>query len=118
LQTTLARAVFRELGGEKNVVYLTHDHYYKDISHKTLEERAKTNFDHPDSLDTDLLVQHIQELKAGTPACLPTYDFKTHSRTPVTTLVHPKRIIIVEGILIFTHQGLCDELDMKVFVVS
>ena len=77
------------------MVYLTHDHYYKDISHKSLEERAKTNFDHPDSLDTDLLVTHIQELKAGKTACLPNYDFTTHSRTPVTTLVHPKRIIIV-----------------------
>jgi uridine kinase len=97
---------------------LTHDHYYKDISHKTLDERSKTNFDHPDSLDTDLLVQNIRELKAGKTACLPNYDFKTHSRTPVTTLVHPKRIIIVEGILIFTNKALCQEMDMKVFVVS
>lgn len=87
--------MFKALGGEQNVVYLTHDHYYKDISHKSLEERAKTNFDHPDSLDTDLLVTHIQELKAGKTACLPNYDFATHSRTPVTTLVHPKKIIIV-----------------------
>jgi uridine kinase len=109
--------VFKAIGGEKNAVYLTHDHYYKDISHKTIEERAKTNFDHPDSLDTDLLVEHIKELKAGKTACLPNYDFATHSRTPVTTLVHPKKIIIVEGILIFTSKGLCDEVDMKVFVV-
>jgi uridine kinase len=114
----LARAIFNELGGEKNVVYLTHDHYYKDISHKTLEERSKTNFDHPDSLDTALLVQHVHELKAGKTACIPNYDFKTHSRTPVTSLVHPKRIIIVEGILIFTSKDLCDEMDIKVFVVS
>lgn len=81
-----------------------------------MEERAQTNFDHPDSLETDLLVQHLQELKAGKVAILPTYDFKTHARTPVTTLVHPKRIIIVEGILIFTHPMLCQELDIKVFV--
>lgn len=117
-KTTLARAVFKELGGEKNVVYLTHDHYYKDLSHKTLEERAKTNFDHPDSLETDLLVQHLKDLKEGKVANLPTYDFATHSRTPVTQFVHPKRIIIVEGILVLTHQALCDEMDIRVFVVS
>ena len=116
-QTTLAKAVFKAIGGGENAVYLTHDHYYKDISHLTLEERSKTNFDHPDSLDTDLLVQHIRELKAGRTANLPNYDFTTHSRTPVTTLVQPKRIIIVEGILIFTNHDLCEEMDMKVFVV-
>ena len=99
-------------------MYLTHDHYYKDISHKSLVERAKTNFDHPDSLDTDLLVQHVNDLKAGKTACVPNYDFATHSRTPVTTFVHSKRIIIVEGILIFTSKALCDEMDLKVFVVS
>lgn len=85
---------------------------------KPVEERAKTNFDHPDSLETDLLVEHLKELKAGKTVSLPTYDFKTHSRTPVTTFVHPKPIIIVEGILVFTHKGLCDEMDVKVFVVS
>ena len=105
------------MGGEKNAVYLTHDHYYRDLSNKSLEERSKTNFDHPDSLETELLVEHLKALKAGETVCLPTYDFKTHSRTPVTTFVHPKRIIIVEGILVFTSKELCDELDMKVFVV-
>lgn len=64
-KTTLAEEIYKELGFEKNVTYLTHDDYYKDISHKTLEERAKTNFDHPDSLDTDLLIQHVIELKQG-----------------------------------------------------
>jgi len=115
-KTTLSRAIYKELGGEKNCVYLTHDHYYKDQSHKTMEERSKTNFDHPDSLETDLLIQHLQELKAGKIAVLPTYEFKTHTRTPVTTMVHPRRIIIVEGILIFTNPRLCKELDIKVFV--
>lgn len=115
-QTTLAKAVYKALGGENNCVYLTHDHYYRDQSHKSLEERSKTNFDHPDSLETELLVQHLRDLKEGKIAILPTYDFKTHARTPVTTMVHPKTIIIVEGILIFTNSDLCDELDMKVFV--
>jgi uridine kinase len=82
-----------------------------------LEERSKTNFDHPDSLDTDLMVEHLRKLKEGKTADLPNYDFATHSRTPVTSLVHPKKIIIVEGILLFTSPDLCKELDMKVFVV-
>jgi len=115
-KTTLAKAVFQELGGRENVVYLTHDHYYRDQSYKPMEERAKTNFDHPDSLETELLVQHLKDLKAGKTANLPTYDFKTHSRTPITTFVQPKKIIIVEGILVLTHPDLCDELDIKVFV--
>jgi uridine kinase len=115
-KTTLANAIYKELGGQKNCVHLTHDHYYKDQSHKTMEERSKTNFDHPDSLETELLIQHLQELKEGKIAVLPTYEFKTHARTPVTTMVHPRNIIIVEGILIFTHPGLCKELDMKVYV--
>ena len=115
-KTTLAKAVFKELGGVEHCVYLTHDHYYKDQSHKTLEERSKTNFDHPDSLETDLLVEHLKALKAGRAANLPTYDFATHSRTPVTTFVHPKPVIIVEGILVFTHPLLCEEMDIKVFV--
>mmetsp|Transcript_3289 Transcript_3289/g.7096 ORF Transcript_3289/g.7096 Transcript_3289/m.7096 type:complete len:223 (+) Transcript_3289:201-869(+) len=115
-KTTLSKAVYKALGGETNCVYLTHDHYYKDQSHKTVEERSKTNFDHPNSLETDLLVKHIRELKEDKIAVLPTYDFTTHSRTPVTTMVHPRKVIIVEGILIFTHPELCKELDMKVFV--
>ena len=115
-KTTLAKAIFKELGGVEHCVYLTHDHYYKDQSHKTLEERSKTNFDHPDSLETDLLVEHLKALKAGRAANLPTYDFATHSRTPVTTFVHPKPVIIVEGILVFTHPLLCEEMDIKVFV--
>jgi uridine kinase len=100
------------------VVYLTHDHYYRDLSHIPMEDRSKTNFDHPDSLETDLLVQHLKELKAGRVANLPTYDFTTHSRTPVTSFVHPKRIIIVEGILVLTHPALCEEMDIRVYVVS
>mmetsp|Transcript_23495 Transcript_23495/g.65590 ORF Transcript_23495/g.65590 Transcript_23495/m.65590 type:complete len:218 (+) Transcript_23495:211-864(+) len=115
-KSTLARRLFTELGGAPNVVYLTHDHYYKDLSSKTIEERGKVNFDHPDSLDTPLLVEHIRQLKRGDCAALPNYDFTTHSRTEITTLVHPKRILLVEGILIFTDVDLCKEMDIKVFV--
>jgi uridine kinase len=83
----------------------------------TKEERAKTNFDHPDSLDTALLVQQIRELKKGNTVQVPTYDFSTHSRTKITDEKQPRKIILVEGILIFTDQDLVDELDMKVYVV-
>jgi len=115
-KTTLSKAIYKELGGEANCVYLTHDHYYRDQSKKPMAERSKTNFDHPDSLETELLVHHLQQLKEGKTVVLPTYDFTTHARTSVTTEVHPRSIILVEGILIFTHPGLCNELDIKVFV--
>ena len=117
IQTTLARRLFEELGGADGVCYLYHDSYYKDISHKTFEERAQTNFDHPDSLETDLLLRHLKELKAGEACQVPTYDFSTHSRTDVCIDMQPKRIIIVEGILLFTHAALVNEIDVKVFVV-
>eukprot|EP00977_Amphora_coffeiformis_P028220 scaffold34915_cov180-Amphora_coffeaeformis.AAC.10 len=114
--TTLARRLFEELGGAENVCYLFHDSYYKDISHKTFEERAQTNFDHPDSLETDLLLRHLQDLKAGQGCQVPTYDFATHSRTGICVDMQPKSIIIVEGILLFTHADLISEMDVKVFV--
>lgn len=88
-----------------------------DMTHKTFEERASTNFDHPDSLDTLLLVQHIRALKRGEEVEIPTYDFATHLRTNVTEKRVPRKIILVEGILIFTEPELVKELDMKVFVV-
>lgn len=88
------------------------------MTSKTFEERASTNFDHPDSLDTALLVEHIRQLKKGEKVEIPTYDFSTHLRTNVTEQRVPRKIILVEGILIFTDPELVKELDMKVFVVS
>lgn len=88
-----------------------------DMTHKTFEERSSTNFDHPDSLDTSLLVQHIRQLKNGETVEIPNYDFATHLRTDVTEHRVPRKIILVEGILIFTEQELVQELDMKIFVV-
>ena len=117
-KTTLARKLFERLGGRDHVAYLIHDAYYRDLSHMTIQERAKTNFDHPNSLETDLLVQHIQSLKQGTTVEVPTYDFSTHSRTGETFTQEPRDIVLVEGILIFCHPELVDELDVKVFVVS
>ena len=114
-KSTLSKAVEDELTNDTCCV-LIHDSYYKDISHLTLEERAKTNFDHPSSLDTSLLIQHVQDLKQGKTVEVPNYDFSTHMRTNVTTTVKPKPIVIVEGILIFSDPDLVNELDVKFFV--
>ena len=115
-KTTLAKAVYEALGSDSNVAYLCHDSYYRDITHLTIEERAQTNFDHPDSLDTDLLIQHVQQLKGGEAVPVPTYDFTEHARTTEVTMVAPKKVVLVEGILIFSDKKLVDQLDVKVFV--
>jgi uridine kinase len=89
-----------------------------DVSHKPEEERAKTNFDHPESLDTELMIAHIQALKKGLGIEVPTYCFKTHSRLKEIKPEAPKPIVLVEGILILTNPALRKELDIMVFVVS
>uniref|UniRef100_A0A7S2KHB2 Uridine kinase n=1 Tax=Leptocylindrus danicus TaxID=163516 RepID=A0A7S2KHB2_9STRA len=115
-KTTLARELYAALGKETNVSYIVHDNYYKDISHLSLEERAKTNFDHPDSLDTDLLIQHVKSLKGGENAHIPNYDFSTHMRTKEVTILEAKNIVLIEGILIFSEPKLVELMDLKVFV--
>jgi uridine kinase len=120
-KSTLASKLFDALGGSQNVTYMVHDSYYRDQSHKTMEERAQTNFDHPDALETELMVQHIRELKAGNIVQVPAYDFTTHTRIPQTkavVLAGPRPILLIEGILILCHPELVQEMDLKVFVVS
>jgi uridine kinase len=119
-KSTLARKLFEALGGAKNVTYLVHDSYYRCQSDKPLEEREQTNFDHPDALETDLLVQHIRDLKAGKIVEVPAYDFATHTRIPSSRSVElagPRPILLVEGILILCDPDLVQEMDLKVFVV-
>lgn len=119
-KSTLARKLFEALGGAKNVTYLVHDSYYRDQSDKPLEERAQTNFDHPDALETELLVQHIRDLKAGKIVEVPAYDYATHTRHPASRTVElagPRPILLVEGILILCNPELVKEMDLKVFVV-
>lgn len=100
-KTTLAEALKNYyLANEKSVVVISSDCYYKDISHCSVEERAKTNFDHPDSIDFKLLQQHLNELRAGKSVRIPQYDFSTHARTKETKEIKPTDIIIVEGILV------------------
>mmetsp|Transcript_4635 Transcript_4635/g.6097 ORF Transcript_4635/g.6097 Transcript_4635/m.6097 type:complete len:321 (-) Transcript_4635:296-1258(-) len=114
-KTTLTRAIYDGLHDD-SVTYISHDNYYKDLSHLSMEDRAKNNFDHPDSLETDLLVHHIKELKAGRKVQIPEYDFTTHCRRKETMLALPKKVILIEGILIFTHPELNEIADIKIFV--
>ncbi len=114
-KTTLAQ-IIRNRVGIHQIAYLPHDAYYKDLSNLPPNQRAEINFDHPDSLDTDLLSQHIFFLKNHQPVDLPVYDFKNHTRTQEKIVVEPKAIIMVEGILIFSDADLRKLLDVKIFV--
>jgi uridine kinase len=114
-KTTVVRRIVESLGNDK-VTVLEHDRYYRDRSDLRLEERAALNYDHPDSLDTDLMVQHLEALRAGNDVDVPVYDFARYARTAATEAAHPRRAIIVEGILIFTDAALRALLDVKVFV--
>ncbi|TDH72827.1 hypothetical protein CCR75_008969 [Bremia lactucae] len=114
-KTTLSRAIMSEFGADR-VSYLSHDYYYKDLTHLTVEQRAKHNFDHPDALETDLMVEHLTQLRNGETVDVPVYDFSFHSRCKTTTLMKPNSVILVEGILIFAEQALADLMDIKIFV--
>ena len=114
-KTTVASAILKAVGKEK-IAYLPHDAYYKDLSDLPPMQRKQVNFDHPDSLDNDLLIEHIQALKDHKPIELPVYDFTTDSRTDQTVLIKPHRVIIVEGILIFADPKLRDLFDVRLFV--
>lgn len=114
-KTTLANILFDHLGDER-ALRIAHDAYYRDFSHIPTDQRAQINFDHPDALETDLLVQHLQALSRGETASIPTYDFTTHIRTCRTLEICPRPIIIVEGILLLVEQILRDALNLKIFV--
>jgi uridine kinase len=114
-KTTVARVILERVGAH-HIALLPHDAYYKDLSDLPQAQRALINFDHPNSLDTPLLVQHLQRLKNGQAIELPVYDFKTHARTAQTVLIMPQPVIIVEGILIFAEPQLRALFDVKIFV--
>jgi uridine kinase len=114
-KTTVVRRIVDSLGPEQ-VTLLDHDRYYRDRNDLRLEERAALNYDHPDALETDLLVRHVRELKSGKPVDVPQYDFTRHARLPETETFQPRRALIVEGILVFTDAALRDLMDIKVFV--
>jgi len=114
-KTTVVRRIVESVGDDQ-VTVLEHDRYYRDRSDLRLEDRAALNYDHPDSLETDLLVRHLDELRAGRPIELPLYDYATYTRRAVTQPVEPRTAIIVEGILIFADAALRALMDVKVFV--
>lgn len=114
-KTTVAEKIVQALPPE-HVCILQHDNYYRDRPELTYEERSQLNFDHPESLETDLLIRHLADLKAGRAVDVPLYDFKTHRRSEQTERVEPRRVIVVEGILVFVDERLRDQLDLKLFV--
>jgi uridine kinase len=114
-KTTVVNKIMERIPAGR-VALVPQDSYYKDNSHLPLEERQQMNFDHPDSLEFDLLVKHIRQLKKGNPVEQPIYSYLTCTRAEETITVKPREIIILEGILIYTHLPLIREIDLKVFV--
>jgi uridine kinase len=114
-KTTVVNQIIEELKNEE-VDVISQDSYYQDTSHLTYEQRTKINFDHPKSIDFDLLVSHLKELKAGKTIQQPVYSFKEHNRTGETIEIAPRKVIIVEGILILTHPDIREMFDIKIYV--
>jgi uridine kinase len=113
-KTTVARAIQERLGVD--AIFLDQDAYYADLGHLPFEERVRTNFDHPDALDTELMVEHLETLAAGCAIEKPTYDFTQHTRATATVRLEPRDVILVDGILILAEARLRRMFDMKVFV--
>jgi uridine kinase len=114
-KTTIANVILSRVGTE-HIAYIPHDAYYKDLKDLPVAQRDMINFDHPDSLDTHLLIKHLQKLKGWESIELPVYDFKTHTRTTRAITVQAQSVIIVEGILVFSEPELRDQFDVKIFV--
>jgi uridine kinase len=114
-KTTVANEILQQVGAE-HLAYIPHDAYYRELGLLTKEERAKVNFDHPDSLETKLLIEHLKALKRGQSVEVPIYDFTTHTRTGRTRRVEPAPVVLVEGILIFVEPELRELFDVKLYV--
>ena len=113
-KSTLADNIKKEF--ENNITMLSHDYYYKSHSDLPFEERTKLNYDHPDAFDTDLLIDHLNRLKKGEVIYRPNYSFVEHTREEKTIEVVPKKVILLDGILIFENQKLRNMMDIKIFV--
>ena len=114
-KTTVANRILERVGAE-HIAYIPHDAYYKDLSHLSFAERVKTNFDHPDALETSLMIEHLHVLREGHPVEIPVYDFTRHLRTGEARHLEPAPIVLVEGILIFAEPALREMFDVKLFV--
>ena len=113
-KSTLADNIRKEFAN--NITMLSQDYYYKSNSHLSFDERKKLNYDHPDAFDTDLLIEHLNKLKKGEVIYRPNYSFVTHLREEQTVEVVPKKVILLDGILIFENKELRDMMDIKIFV--
>lgn len=113
-KSTFTRKLKKEFKDDVAVLY--HDNYYRDQSDIPLEERRKTNYDHPDAMETELLVRQLQELKEGKTIQCPTYDYTLHTRSSEVVTVEPKKVILLEGILVLADERLRDLMDIKVYV--
>jgi uridine kinase len=114
-KTTVANRILESVSASE-VVFIQQDSYYRNLTDLPLDYRSIANFDHPDAIDNDLLVNHIRRLKSGEAIELPLYDFRAHTRMTETRTVEPKPIVIVEGILIYADPRLLEQMDIKVFV--
>lgn len=114
-KTTVVKHIINTIG-EENILLLQHDSYYRDLKHLPFEERTKQNFDHPSSLETELMIRHIKALKEGYQVEIPIYDFTKHIRKEETKLAQPKKIILLDGILIFTEKELRKQMNIKLYV--
>lgn len=113
-KTTITKKLMQRFGGDVSVIY--HDNYYKAHHNMSYEERSKLNYDHPDSFDTELLIQAVKDLKAGRSVTCPVYDYTIHDRSDQVVVVKPAKVVIVEGILIFQSRELCQQMDIKIYV--
>ena len=114
-KTTVQRRIMERFG-TRRLALLDHDAYYRPLDHLSTDQRARFNFDHPDALETDLMVEHLDALMAGESVEKPTYSFETHSRLPATESIDPRPVILVEGILVLAEPALRARMDVKLFV--
>ncbi|HEY0303558.1 MAG TPA: uridine kinase [Longimicrobiales bacterium] len=114
-KTTVVREIIRNIG-RNHVTVLHHDSYYRDVKHLPFEERVAINYDHPDSLETSLLIRHLHQLNAGESVDVPIYDFTAHLRAEETERMDPRKVVIVDGLLILWDRALRQMMDIKVFV--
>ncbi len=114
-KTTVINKIVKTISEDDTLIF-QHDWYYRDNPHLSFEERSELNYDHPDALETSLLVSHLEEIIAGRPVTAPQYDFSKHLRKKETKLIKPKKIIIIDGILILRSEELRELMDLRIFV--
>lgn len=120
-KTLFADTIYKELVeenalSEREIAFISEDSYYKDLSHISMEERVKVNYDHPDAFEHQLMIEHINQLKSGNPIELPIYSYTEHTRTDKTRTIQPSRIVLIEGIMLLTDPDLRKQFDIQVFM--